>query len=81
MEKEESQLLGEILKKAEISLETYGIKVEQLTKGEGEVTYEELEYVLRDNPTTYLLAGNLKEELKTSELYADNNYLLKQYYS
>ena len=33
------------------------------------MTYEEMEYVLKDNPTTQVLAANLKEELTTSELY------------
>ena len=62
----ESKLVGQILKKTGVSV--YGIDVEQLAKGEIEVTFEEMEYVLKDNPITHVLAMNLKEELTASEL-------------
>ena len=68
MKGNESELLGQIFKKSAISLAVYGIDVEQLAEGNVEVTYEEMEYVLKDNPTTHVLAMNLKEELTTSEL-------------
>ena len=67
MNNKQSKLLGQILKKTGIS-SVYGIDVEQLAKGEVEVTYEEMEYVLKDNPTMHVLAMNLKEELTASEL-------------
>ena len=63
-----SKLLGEILRKTGVSLAVYGINVEQLFEGKIEVTYEEMEYVLKDNPITYVLSMNLKEQLTTSEL-------------
>ena len=69
MNKEESMLLGQILKKAGVSLRVYGIEVELLAEGKSELTYEEMEYVLKDNPDTHVLAENLKEELKTSESF------------
>ena len=67
MKKEESILLGQILKKADINLTAYGIKVEELAEGERELTYEEMQYVLGKNPATHLLSVNLKEELSSSK--------------
>ena len=67
LEDKNSKLLGEILRKTGITLAVYGIDVEQLAKGEVEVTYEEMEYLLKDNPITHVLAMNLKEELAASE--------------
>ena len=68
MRKEESKLLGEILKKSHIDLVLFGIDVDQLAEGECILTYEEGKYVLKDNPTTHLLSMNLKEELQGSKL-------------
>ena len=62
-------LLGQILKNAGVSLSVYEIEVELLAEGKTELTYEEMEYVLKDNPDTQVLAENLKEELKTSESF------------
>ena len=67
LEKEESCLLAEILRKAGISLTFYGIDIEQLAEGKSNLSYEEIQFVLKDNPNTHVLSGNLKEELKTSE--------------
>ena len=67
IEKEESKLLGIILRKADISLAVYGIEVKELVEGESDVTYEEMQYVLKENPTTRVLSVDLKEGLKTSE--------------
>ena len=72
LNKKECKLLGRILKKTGVNLSVHGIDVEQLAKGEVEVTYEEMEYVLKDNPTIHVLAVNLKEELTTSELMVCN---------
>ena len=69
MEDKDSKLLGEILIKTGVTLAVYGIDVEQLAKGEVEVTYEEMEYLLKDNPITHVIAMNLKEELTASEYY------------
>ena len=68
MNQEESKLLGEILNKSHVDLVVFGIDVDQLAKGECVLTYEEVQYVLKDNPTTHLLSVNLKEELKGSKL-------------
>ena len=65
----ESKLLGEIIEKMGVNLEVYGIDVEQLAKGEHELTYEEMQYVLKQNPTTHVLSVNLKEDLVTSESF------------
>ena len=67
MKHEESRLLGEILRRTGVDLAVYGVDVEQLAKGEVEVTYEEMEYLLKDSPITHVLAMNLKEELTASE--------------
>ena len=48
-------------------MEVYGIDVQQLVEGEQELTYEEMQYVLKENPTTHVLSVNLKEDLATSE--------------
>ena len=68
LKREESRLLGQILRRNGVGLDVYRIDVEQLVGGEVEVTYEEMEYVLKDNPITNVLAMNLKEELTTSEI-------------
>ena len=68
MKDKECQLLGQIIKKTGVNLSVYGIDVEQLAKGEVVVTYEEMEYVLKDNPAVHVLAVNLKEQLTASEI-------------
>ena len=65
---EESKLLGEILKGSDINVENYGIDIEELAEGKSTLTYEEMEYVLKENPATHILSLNLKEELSTSML-------------
>ena len=67
MKKEETKLLGTILSKADVSLAVYGIEVRKLAEGKSEVTYEEMQYVLKENPATHALSVNLKEALTTSE--------------
>ena len=79
MKRKESMLLGEILRKTGVSLAVYGIDVEQLAEGGVKVSYEEMQYVLKDNPTTHMLAVNLKEELPESKLWICIIY--KPYYS
>ena len=78
MKKEESMLLGQILKKADINLTAYGIVVEDLAEGEMEISYKEMQNVLGKNPITHMLSVNLKEELKSSRLQL---YLHKQFLS
>ena len=66
MKKEESKLLGEILRKSDVTLLAYGIDVDTLTKGESNLTYDEMQYVLKDNPSSHILSVDLKRELSTS---------------
>ena len=51
----------------------YGIDVEQLSEGKSEPFYEEMQCVLKNNPTTHTLSVNLKEQLAASESFAANN--------
>ena len=67
MTKQESMLLGQILRKADINLTAYGINVEELAEGEIEISYEKMKNVLGKNPITHILSVNLKEELKSSK--------------
>ena len=67
MKKDESMLLGQILKKAGIDFTAYGIDIEQLAEGEQKLSYEEIQYILGENSTTHMLSLNLKEELISSE--------------
>ena len=68
MSSDESTLLGQILIKSGLNLDDYGIDVKHLAEGNIELTYVEMQCMLKDNPKTCILSLNLKEELKTSEL-------------
>ena len=61
-------MLGEILKASNIEFRETGINIEHLLNGESGLTYEEMQFVMKDNPTTRVLSINLKQELQTSEL-------------
>ena len=69
MNRKESRLLGQILRNADVNLTFYGIDIEQLAEGERDISFEEMQYVLRENPTTHvrMLSLNLKEELTSSK--------------
>ena len=67
--KEESMLLGQILRKVDISLTSYGIDIEELAEGKREISFKEMQDVLGKNPATHMLSVNLKEELKSSKSY------------
>ena len=58
-------LLGQFLKKADINLTSYGIDIEQLAEGKSDLSFEEMQYVLRENPTTHCV--NIKEALTSSK--------------
>lgn len=76
MKKQESMLLGQILQKADINLSAYGIEVEKLAEGKKEVSYEEMQYILQENPATHILSVNLKEELSSSKsFYRTYNFM------
>ena len=68
LEEAEARLLGEMLKAYNIDFSYSGIKTQQLLDGESDLTYEEMQFILKDNKTTQVLAMNLRQELQSSEL-------------
>ena len=46
-----------------------GLNVEQLAEGRSNLTYEEIEFVLKGIPSMQMLSKNLKNDLKLSKLY------------
>ena len=68
LEEAEAKLLGEILKASNIDFSYSGISTQQLLDGESGLTYEEMQFVMKDNPTTRILSMNLKQQLQSSEL-------------
>ena len=58
-------LLEEILRNLGDSLQALQIDMQRLVKGE--LTYEEVQLVLKDNPTTNFLSVNLKQKLAASK--------------
>ena len=68
LEKAEARLLGEILKASNIEFRETGVSIQQLLDGGSGLTYEEMQFVMKDNPTTRILSMNLKQELQSSEL-------------
>ena len=65
MGEKESVWLGEILKNAGINFRDKGVSNEKLLEGSSDLTYEEVQIVLKENPTTHILSENLKEELQS----------------
>ena len=74
LEEAEARLLGEILKASNIKFSDSGVSIEHLLDGESGLTYEEMQFVMKDNPTTRFLSMNLKQELQSSELYTGYVY-------
>ena len=70
LEGAEARLLGEILKAANIEFRDSGVNIEHLLNEKSGLTYEEMQFVMKDNPTTQILSMNLKLKLQTSKLYA-----------
>ena len=68
LEEAEARLLGEILKASSIEFRETGVSIQQLLDGESGLTYEEMQFVMKDHPTTRILSMNLKRELQSSEL-------------
>ncbi len=64
---QELQLIGKILEKSAIDFSKYGIEMERLLSGESDVTYEEMEFVMKLNPNTQVLSINLKREITSSK--------------
>ena len=68
LEEAEARLLGEILKASDIDFLHSGIDTQELFDGGSGLTYEEMQYVMKDNSSTRILSMNLKQELQSSEL-------------
>ena len=68
LEEAEARLLEEILKASDIDFSYSGINTQQLLDGESGLTNEEMQFVMKDNPTTRILSMSLKQELQSSEL-------------
>ena len=68
LEEAEARLLGEILKVSEFEFSDSGINIQELLDGKSALTYEEMQFVMKDNPTTRNLSINLKQELQSSKL-------------
>ena len=60
-------LLGKILKASNIDFSDSGVNVQQLLDGKRGLTYEEMQFVMKDNPTTRILSMDLKQELQSSK--------------
>ena len=65
LNKEESKLLGEILTISNIDFRDSGINVQQLVDGSSDLTYEEIQFVMK---ATRVLSTNLKRTLQSSKL-------------
>ena len=68
LEEAEARLLGEILKASDVEFDNLGVDIQELLDGQSDLTYEEMQFVMKDNPTTRILSMNLKQELQSSEL-------------
>ncbi len=67
IEKQELQFIGKMLEKSAIDFGNYGIEKEHLLNRESDVTYEEMEFVMKLNPSTQVLSNNLKQEITSSK--------------
>ncbi len=61
------QYIGKILEKSVIDFGKYGIENVHLLNGDGKVTYEEMEFVMKLNPRTKVFSINLKQEITSSK--------------
>ena len=55
------------MEKSAIDFGNYGIEKEHLLSGESDVTYKEMEFVMKLNPSTQVLSINLKQEITSSK--------------
>ena len=62
IEKQELEFIGKMLEKSAIDFGKYGIET-----GESDVTYEEMEFIMKLNPRTQVLSINLKQEIMSSK--------------
>ena len=72
---EESELLGEILTTSNIDFQDSGVNVKKLVDGSSDLTYEDMQFVLKEKPATRALSLNLKQTLQSSKLYSANTSL------
>ena len=71
LEEAEARLLGEILKASNVEFNNLGVDTQELLDGQSGLTYEEMQFVMKDNPKTRILSTNLKQELESREFGAD----------
>ncbi len=64
---QELQFIGKILENSSIDFGKHGIETVHLLSGESNVTYEEMEFVMKLNPKTQVLSINLKQEITASK--------------
>ena len=75
LEEAEARLLGEILKASDVEFNNVGVDIQELLDGQSDLTYEEMQFVMKDNPKTRILSINLKHELQSREFGADRVYM------
>ena len=63
---QELQLIGKILEKSAIDFGNYGVETVHLLSGKSDVTYEEMEFVMKLKQSTQVLSINLKQEITSS---------------
>ena len=63
----EARLLGDILKAYNIEFSDSGVNIQQLCDGESGLTYEEMQFLMKENQATKNLSMNLKQKLKASK--------------
>ena len=67
LEEAEERLLGEILKASDVEFNNVGVDIQELLDGQSGLTYEEMQFVMKDNPKIRILSTNLKQKLQSSE--------------
>ena len=67
LEEEELKLLGEILKASNVEFNNLGVDIQELLDGQSDLTYQEMQFVMKDNQIPQVLSMNLKQELQSSE--------------
>ena len=72
LEEAEARLLGEILKASNVEFNNLGVDIQELLDGQSDLTYEEMQFVMKENPKTRILLTNLKQELRSREFGADS---------
>ena len=65
IKQKQSKLLGEIFLTWKVDFSDSGVNIEKLLEGDSGLTYEELQYVMKENPKTRILSNSLKQELQS----------------